>query len=113
MTMLELRRDDLQLFFNSLLLFLCLFCIVMDNIEFKLHSKKRLQTPLHVPLMPNASNGTKPCFYFIGNYTLCVMSQEQLILLYNKPKDANNIPIQIPHPFTALFFVYFTKIWHA
>ena len=63
---------------------------------------------------PTNSNGTKPCIYFIGNYsyTLYFMSQEQLILLSTssyKPSEAKNILIQIPHPFTALFFVYFTK----
>jgi hypothetical protein len=57
-SMLELRRDYLQLFLIHYSSFVSvLYCyIYMGNIEFKidskndskLHSKKRLQTPLHV-----------------------------------------------------------------
>jgi hypothetical protein len=43
--MLELRRDDLQLFFNSFLLFcVCFVLLYMGNIEFKIDSKLHFKT---------------------------------------------------------------------
>ena len=48
--MLELRRDDLQLFFNSLLLFcVCFVLLYMGNIEFKIDSNNdsKIDSKLH------------------------------------------------------------------